>query len=160
MSGSRSLDFPILDHCHHYVTVSSEDRWSWIHQVGPKGENVVTSISPTLSMIHPHVTFLHQKRAYTRSGTSCSKCVHQILLFHAHACMHFVFLVLTKCIWIENTRDHEQATIGFGVRIWSRKHLNECTPYSGVRQWCNRNQWSSIKLYKLLMYDKFPARTF
>ncbi len=29
---------------------------------------------------------------------------------------------------------HEQATIGFGVCIWGRKYLNECTPFSGVSQ--------------------------
>ncbi len=29
---------------------------------------------------------------------------------------------------------YEQSTLGFGVRIWGRKYLNECTPFSGVRQ--------------------------
>ncbi len=35
-------------------------------------------------------TVLHQKKAYTHSGTSGSKCVHQILLLPAHAYIHFV----------------------------------------------------------------------
>ncbi len=32
---------------------------------------------------------------------------------------------------------HEQTTIGFGVYIWGRKYLNECTGYTGVRL-CSR----------------------
>ena len=35
-------------------------------------------------------TVLHQKRVYTHSGTSGSKCVHQNLLLTAHAYMRFV----------------------------------------------------------------------
>ncbi len=34
-----------------------------------------------------------------------------------------------------NEYTYEQTTIGFGVRISSRKYLNCCTPFSGVRQW-------------------------
>ena len=37
----------------------------------------------------------------------------------------------------QNAYMHEETTIGFSVRTWGRKYLNECTPFSGVRQCCD-----------------------
>ncbi len=37
-------------------------------------------------------TVLYQKRVYTHSGTSCRKCVHQILLLFPHATPHTILL--------------------------------------------------------------------
>ncbi len=47
----------------------------------------------------------------------------------------FCIKMRLSLISIQNAYMHEETTIGFGVRIWGRKYLNECTPFSGVRQW-------------------------
>ncbi len=96
------------------------------------GINASMEIPGHGQQLYSSVTVLHQKRAYTHSGNSGSKCVHQNLLLTVHAYMHFVYAF--SLISIQNAYMHEETTIGFGVRIWGRKYLNECTPFSVVRQ--------------------------
>ncbi len=79
-----------------------------------------TIFSPPYANLCPHLTGLHQKRAYTHSGTFSPKCVHTLLLF-AHAYMYIHF---HGNPWAN--------TVGFRVRIWGRKYLNGCMPVSGV----------------------------
>ncbi len=68
-------------------------------------------------------TVLHQKRAYTHSGTSGSKCVNQNLLLTAHAYMHFVW----KWDWM-------RTPICGGIHIQS--HFNtKC-----IHAWGNNNR--------------------
>ncbi len=62
-----------------------------------------------------------------------------ILYWNETECVHHYKSVYAfSLILIQNAYMHEQSTIGFGVRIWSRKYLNEYTPFSGVRQWVKK----------------------
>ncbi len=85
------------------------------------------------------ITGLHHKGVYTHSGTSSPKCVHQILLLFANAYIHYhgnqpewVHRLRIQVHFNKNAYMHEQTMIGYGVRIWGRKYLNECTPLL----WC------------------------
>ena len=69
------------------------------------------------------ITVLHQKRAYTHSGTPGTKGVHQNLLLSAHAYMYFVF----KWDWMRTTPP-------ISVRIQS--HFNTKCIYA----WTSNNE--------------------
>ncbi len=64
------------------------------------------------------VTDLHVQKAYTSLGTSSM----QILLFSAHACMHFAWELVYALVYAlvancnQNAYLHEQPTKYFGVR--------------------------------------------
>ena len=87
------------------------------------GINASMEIPGHGQQLYSSVTVLHQKRAYTHSGNSRSKRVHQNLLLTAHAYMHFVL----KWDWM-------RTPICGGVRIQS--HFNtKC-----IHAWGNNNR--------------------
>ena len=84
------------------------------------GGNIFSICLPITTMQHIRECPSTSPLSYTRKGHTL---IQVLPVQNAYTKSYCCFLM------------HEQATIGFGVSIWGRKYLNECTPFPGVRQW-------------------------
>ena len=99
-----------------------------------------TSYVKTISLSYTRkgrtlIQVLPAPNAYTKSY--CCFLMHVCIMYwNETECVHRHKSVYTfSLILMQNAYMHEQSTIGFRVPIWSRKYLNEGTPFSSVRQW-------------------------